>query len=194
MAETPSTMLELGTQAPGFELPNQNTRLDRPVINLDEYAQQAVIICFICNHCPYVVLIASKLAELAAKWQKSGVNLVAISSNDVDRFPADGPEKMTEFAQQYGFGFPYLYDESQQVARAYRAACTPDIFLFDSAHQLVYRGQFDSARPGNGQPVTGQDLDRAVNSLISGQAIDESQTPSVGCSIKWKIGNEPEYS
>ena len=130
-------MLELGTQAPGFELPNLNTRLDSPAISLADFNQQAVIVCFICNHCPYVVLIASKLAELAVKWRQSGVNMITISSNDVDRYPADAPEKMAEFALKHGFECPYLYDESQQVARDYRAACTPDIFLFNARHQLV---------------------------------------------------------
>ena len=194
MAETPSTMLELGTQAPGFDLPNLNSLSGTSRSSLADHQGQAVIVTFICNHCPYVVLIASKLAELAVKWKQSGVNLVAISSNDVVHYPADGPDKMTEFAQKYGFEFPYLYDESQAVAKAYRAACTPDIFLFNSNHELVYRGQFDSARPSNAREVTGSDLDQAVNSLILGQVIEQDQIPSVGCSIKWKAGNEPQYS
>ena len=194
MVETPSTRPDFGMHAPEFELPNMNNLKATSMVSLDDYQGQAIIVSFICNHCPYVVLIASKLAELAVKWRQSGVNLVAISSNNVDNYPADSPEKMTEFAQNYGFECPYLYDESQQIAKAYKAVCTPDIFLFNKNHKLVYRGQFDDARPANGQAVTGLDLDGAVNALISGQAIEQNQAPSVGCSIKWKAGNEPEYS
>ena len=192
MAETPSTMLELGTQAPAFELPNMNKAAGASTVSLSDYQDQAVLVAFICNHCPYVVLITAKFAELAIEWQQYGVNLVAICSNDIENYPADSPEKMIEFAQKNEFRFPYLYDESQQVAKAYKAACTPDFFLFNSAHELVYRGQFDSARPANGQPVTGNDLDKAVKNLINGQTIEQNQIASVGCNIKWKAGNEPE--
>ncbi len=192
MAETPSTMLALGTRAPAFELPNMNKQAGASKVSLSDYQNQAVMVAFICNHCPYVVLIASKLAEMAVKWQQNGVNLFAINSNDIDHYPADAPEKMTEFAHKYTFKFPYLYDETQQVAKAYKAACTPDFYLFNSSHELVYRGQFDSARPANGQPVTGYDLDKAVKNMINGQTIEQNQTASVGCSIKWKAGNEPQ--
>lgn len=193
MAETPSRMLKLGTQAPAFKLPNMNKTAGPSTVSLSDYQDQAVLVAFICNHCPYVVLLIAKLAELARKWQRSGVHLVAICSNDIEHYPADAPGKMTEFAQKYEFRFPYLYDESQQVAKAYKAACTPDFFLFNRAHELVYRGQFDSARPANGQPVTGYDLDEAVKNLINGQTIEQNQIASVGCNIKWKVGNEPEY-
>ena len=194
MAETPSTMLALGTQAPEFVLPNMNRFAGAPIVSLSDYQGQALIVAFICNHCPYVVLLTEKLAELALKWQQSSVNFIAISSNDVEHYPADAPDKMTDFAHVNRFGFPYLYDESQQIAKAYKAACTPDFFLFDSSHQLVYRGQFDAARPNNGQAVTGYDLDKAVGCLISGDTFEQNQVPSVGCSIKWKSGNEPKYS
>lgn len=187
-------MLELGTQAPAFDLPNMNQDAGPSRVSLSDYSGQAVVVTFICNHCPYVLHIAAKLAELAPVWQQSGVNLVAISSNDIERYPADNPEKMTEFTRKYSFKFPYLYDESQQVARAYKAACTPDFYLFDSGHRLVYRGQFDSSRPSNGRAVTGADLDGAVNNLVHGRAIEKNQIASVGCSIKWKAGNEPQYS
>ena len=194
MAETLSNMLELDTQAPGFVLPNMNRHAGAPIVSLTDFQGQALIVAFICNHCPYVVLLTEKLAELALNWKRAGVNMVAISSNDVDNYPADSPEKMTDFSQKNAFVFPYLYDETQQVAKAYKAACTPDFYLFNSRHELVYRGQFDSARPGNDQSVTGCDLDRAVNSLTTGQKIERDQIPSVGCSIKWKIGNESKYS
>ncbi len=193
MAATPSTMLELGTKAPGFDLPNLNKHTGAPWITEQDYHHQPLLVAFICNHCPYVVLIIEKFAQLALKWQQQGINVVAISSNDVEHYPADAPEKMTELAKQHQFEFPYLYDQSQEVAKAYRAACTPDFFLFDCNHQLVYRGQFDQARPGNGKIVTGEDLDNAIQALMSGEPISEPQIPSVGCNIKWKAGNQPDY-
>ena len=170
-----------------------NTHAGAPMVSLSDFQGQAVIVAFICNHCPYVVFLTSKLAEMALKWQRSGVHTVAICSNDVEHYPADAPEKMTGFALNNGFEFPYLYDESQEIARAYKAACTPDFYLFNLRHELVYRGQFDAARPANGQPVTGCDLDKAVESLIIGQTIEQNQIASVGCNIKWKSGNEPKY-
>ena len=186
-------MLELGTKAPGFDLPNMNKHTGASWITEHDYHHQPLLVAFICNHCPYVILIMEKFAELAIKWQEQGIGVVAISSNDVEHYPADAPEKMTELAKQYQFEFPYLYDQSQEVAKAYRAACTPDFFLFDCNHELVYRGQFDQARPGNGKTVTGEDLDNAIGALISTEPKIELQIPSVGCNIKWKAGNEPEY-
>ncbi len=189
MAETPSTMLELGTEAPFFRLPD----FDGGIHSLEEYRGKPLLVMFICNHCPYVRHVIGKLAELAEQYQKKGVGVVAINSNDTDAYPEDAPDKMKLFAQKHGFTFPYLFDESQEVAKAYRAACTPDFYLFDRDHKLVYRGQMDGSRPGNGLPVTGEDLTRAVNNLLEGKPIPGDQRPSVGCNIKWKPGNEPDY-
>jgi len=193
MSATPSTMLQLGTKAPPFDLPNTNKHTGAPWVTSEDYYHHPLLVAFICNHCPYVVLIKDKLAELAAQWQQRGVQVVAINSNDAERYPADAPDKMTEFARDSGFEFPYLYDQSQEIAREYRAACTPDFFLFDSSHQLVYRGQFDSARPGNGVDVTGEDLNAAVETLVAGQPVSPDQKASMGCNIKWQPGNEPDY-
>ncbi len=190
MAKTLSTMLDLGTQAPDFALPNINGE----TVRRDDFrGKKGLLVAFICNHCPYVKHIAHKFAEVAKEFQKGGLAVVAISSNDVANYPDDSPDKMKTFAKESGFTFPYLYDESQAVAKAYRAACTPDLFLFDGNFKLVYRGQFDASRPGNNVPVTGQDLVAAVDKLLSGKAIPAEQTPSLGCNIKWKAGNAPEY-
>lgn len=186
MVETPSTMLELGTVAPAFDLPNMNKHTGAPWAALQDYHGQPLLVAFVCNHCPYVVLIMEKFAQLAAQWQQQGINVVAINSNDVEHYPQDSPENMTKLAKQHQFEFPYLYDEAQTVASSYRASCTPDFYLFDKNHQLIYRGQFDDARPGNGETVTGQDLDGAIQMLSKGQKIIQQQIPSVGCSIKWK--------
>jgi len=190
MSETPSVMLEIGTPAPGFSLPEPATgnRVDR-----SDYQGQPLLVVFSCNHCPYVLQLIESFVEFANSAQKHGVGVVMISANDVAGYPQDGPEKMAEFARHHGFEFPYLYDESQQVARAYQAACTPDIYLFDSSHKLVYRGQYDASRPGNGVKVDGADLKSAVDALLTGNAISHEQIPSVGCNIKWRAGNEPEY-
>jgi len=190
MAKTLSTMLDLGTRAPDFGLPNVNGE----TVRRDDFrGKKGLLVVFICNHCPYVKHIAHKFAEVAKEFQKGGLAVVAISSNDVANYPDDTPDKMKTFAKESGFTFPYLYDESQAVAKAYRAACTPDLFLFDGDFKLVYRGQFDASRPGNNVPVTGQDLVAAVDKLLSGKAIPAEQTPSMGCNIKWKSGNAPEY-
>ena len=189
MAETPSTMLELGTPAPFFRLPD----LDGKLVSLDDFRGKPLLVAFICNHCPYVKHVIDKFSELAREYQRKGVAVVAINSNDVDAYPEDSPERMREFAAKHHFTFPYLFDESQEVAKAYRAACTPDFYLFDREHKLVYRGQMDGSRPGNGVPVTGEDLTRAVELLLAGKPIPEDQRPSVGCNIKWKPGNEPDY-
>ncbi len=190
MARTPSTMLELGTPAPAFSLPEPAT--DKTV-SLADFSGRPLLVVFICNHCPYVLHIAGKLAEIAREFQQQDVEFVAINSNDVANYPDDGPDKMPAMSEKFGFTFPYLFDETQEVAKAYRAACTPDFYLFDSDHRLVYRGQFDEARPRNDEPVTGADLSDAIKSLLANMPPLEEQKPSLGCNIKWKAGNEPDY-
>jgi peroxiredoxin len=190
MALTPSTMLPLGTSAPDFRLPDTHGKM---VSLADFKPAPALLVLFICNHCPYVKHIRSALAELGRDYQRRGAAIVAISSNDAQNYPDDSPEKMKQEAGTAGYVFPYLYDESQSVAQAYRAACTPDIFLFDKNRRLAYRGQFDDSRPGNGRPVTGKDLRAALDAVLAGQPAPEPQTASVGCNIKWKAGNAPDY-
>ncbi len=189
MVKTASTMLPLGTTAPDFALPN----VDGTVVSRAQFADQPLCVIFMCNHCPFVVHIRSVLAQLAVEYQARGVAVVGISSNDVGSHPQDGPQQMRQEAQTAGYTFPYLYDQSQSVAIAYKAACTPDIFLFDADHALVYRGQFDSSRPGNGLPVTGADLRAALDAVLAGQPVAIEQRPSIGCNIKWRPGAEPEY-
>lgn len=190
MVMTPSTMLPLGETAPAFTLPD----VDGKMVSLSDYdGAQAYLVMFICNHCPYVKHVADELAKLAEDYREKGVAVVAISSNDAEKYPDDSPEKMKEEAKKRGYSFPYLYDESQDVAKAYRAACTPDFFLFDRRRRLIYRGQLDDSRPGNDVPVTGKDLRRALDTLLMGATISLQQKPSIGCNIKWKPGNEPEY-
>ncbi len=191
MARTPSTMLELGTPAPDFCLPEPAT--GNTVCLADFADRPALLVAFICNHCPYVIHIRDAFAEMAREYSDRGLQVVAINSNDADNYPDDSPEKMAEAVREHGFVFPYLYDESQEVAKAYRAACTPDFFLFDADRRLVYRGQFDDARPRNDEPVTGRDLRQAIEALLAGRPIPEDQKPSLGCNIKWKPGNEPDY-
>ena len=183
-------MLPLGTTAPDFVLPDPDGNLHR--LSDDEGAP-ALVVAFICNHCPYVKHIAAPLAQVTTALMNRGAAVVAISSNDVDAHPDDAPDKMADEAAEHGWSFPYLYDETQAVAQAYRAACTPDFFVFNAEQRLVYRGQFDEARPNNDSPVTGRDLAAAVNAVIDGQPPDEDQFPSIGCNIKWKPGNEPDY-
>ena len=184
-------MLPLGTSAPDFRLADTAGKM---VSLADFQSAPALVVLFICNHCPYVKHIRSALADLGREYQKRGAAIVAISSNDAENYPEDGPEKMKQEARAAGYVFPYLYDETQAVALAYYAACTPDIFLFDKSRRLVYRGQFDDSRPGNGRPVTGKDLRAALDATLSGHAVPEPQTPSVGCNIKWKAGHAPNYS
>ena len=192
MTRTPSTMLSLGTQAPDFRLPD--TTAGGKEVALDDFAAApALLVAFICNHCPFVQHVAGELAALGRDLPAQGVPMVAISSNDVAAYPQDGPEAMADEALRQGWTFPYLYDEDQSVAQAYRAACTPDFFLFDAQRRLVYRGQLDASRPGNGLPVTGADLRAAVDAVLAGRPIDADQRPSLGCNIKWKPGNEPDY-
>lgn len=190
MARTPSTMLPLGTKAPDFSLPN----IDGTHISLDSITgTKAFLILFICNHCPFVIHVRSELAKLGREYQEKGVAILAINSNDVANYPDDSPEKMAQIAHEAGYTFPYLYDENQTVAQAYHAACTPDFFLFDAEKKLVYRGQLDGSRPGNDVPVTGQDLRAAMDALLAGEPVSSDQKPSLGCNIKWKPGNEPQY-
>jgi peroxiredoxin len=190
MAETPSTMLELGTPAPDFSLPDT----DGGTVALSDFAErEALLVMFLCNHCPFVKHVREELARLGRDYERRGVAIVAISSNDVKNYPQDGPQPLREEKARAGYTFPYLYDESQAVAKAYRAAGTPDFFLFDRQRRLVYRGQLDDSRPGNGIPVTGADLRAALDALLEGRSLPEEQRPSVGCNIKWIPGNEPDY-
>jgi peroxiredoxin len=190
MVKTASTMLPLGTKAPDFSLVN----VDGRTVSLSEFdGSPALLVIFMCNHCPFVKHIASELARLGHDYQPRGVAIVGISSNDVSGFPADSPEQMIHEAELQGYSFAYLYDETQEVANAYKAACTPDFFLFDGKQKLVYRGQFDASRPGNGIPVTGADLRRAIDMVLAGQTVPRDQSPSIGCNIKWKKGGEPDY-
>jgi peroxiredoxin len=181
-AET--TPIPLGFEAPGFKLPNPRTGTE---MSLDELkSDKATVIMFICNHCPYVKHVIDGIIALANDYIPKGVSFIAISSNDVENYPADSPEKMKEIAESKNFPFPYLYDESQEIARAYHAACTPDYSIFDGDMRCIYRGQMDDARPGNELPVTGKDIRNALDAALSGQPVDSFQRPSVGCSIKWK--------
>jgi thiol-disulfide isomerase/thioredoxin len=184
MAETPSNMIPLGTKAPGFNLTDVTT--GRKLSLSDVRSDIATVIMFICNHCPYVKHLNHKLVDFANHYIDKGVSFVAISSNDVENYPEDSPEKMTLLAKQLKYPFPYLFDESQEVAKAYQAACTPDFYVFDEELKLVYRGQFDESRPGNNKPVTGKDLGNALDMIIAGMPVTIDQIPSVGCSIKWK--------
>ncbi len=194
MARTLSTMLELGTVAPSFHLLNSNSRISDEYVSLDQFGdKRALLVAFICNHCPYVIHIRNGFSAFAREYLDKGLQTVAISANDVSTHPDDGPQKMKIEAETHGYVFPYLYDESQSVAKEYRAACTPDFFLFDSERKLVYRGQFDGARPGNDVAVTGADLRTAVDAILKGKPVPEKQIASMGCNIKWKSGNEPDY-
>jgi peroxiredoxin len=190
MALTPSTMLPLGTTAPDFKLPDTNGK----TVSLADFKDRpALLVLFICNHCPYVKHIRAGLAQLARDYLPKRVAIVGINSNDVANYPEDSPAQMKAEAKSAGYTFPYLYDETQAVAKAYRAACTPDIYLFDKNRKLVYRGQFDDSRPGNGIPVTGKDLRAALDAALAGEPISPNQKNSIGCNIKWKTGNEPDY-
>ena len=190
MVAVNSTMLPLGTRAPQFSLPDATGKQ----VSLSEFANTpALVVIFMCNHCPYVTHIRAGLAQFARDYAGRGVAVVGINSNDVANYPADSPAKMAEEIKSAGYVFPYLYDEGQSVAKAYRAACTPDIYLFDRNKALVYRGQFDESRPGNNVPVTGKDLRAAVEAVLASKPVSPQQKPSIGCNIKWKPGNEPDY-
>ena len=190
MVLTPSTMLPLGTPAPDFSLPDPT---GKKVSLADFKSKPALLVVFMCNHCPYVKHVADGLAELARDYQAKGTAVVGISSNDVKNHPDDAPAKMAEEAKARGYTFPYLYDESQAVAAAYRAACTPDFYVFDRDQKLAYRGQMDASRPGNGIPVTGADLRAALDAVLAGKQAAADQKPSIGCNIKWTPGREPAY-
>ena len=188
----PSTMLALGTKAPEFELPDVVTGL--PVSIRDFDGKRALLVMFICRHCPYVRHVRGELARLGRDFAESDLAIVAISSNDPAEYPEDAPESLAEDARQAGYAFPYLFDETQAIARAYTAACTPDFFLFDADRALVYRGQLDDSRPSNGLPVTGEDLRAAIDAVLSGGPVAQEQRASIGCGIKWRAGNEPAYA
>jgi len=190
MVKTASTMLPLGTSAPDFSLMN----VDGRTVSLADFQDSpALLVIFMCNHCPFVIHIADHLAELGREYQARGVSIVAISANDVENFPQDSPEQMIHEAEQRGYTFPYLFDETQEVAQRYRAACTPDFYIFDGDRRLVYRGQLDDSRPDSGIPVTGGDLRAALDAVLAGQPVPADQNPSIGCNIKWKESSVPEY-
>ncbi|MEM8722950.1 MAG: thioredoxin family protein [Cyanobacteria bacterium P01_G01_bin.39] len=191
MVKTASTMLPLGTAAPEFELPDV---VSNKAVSLKTFTDsKALLIMFICQHCPFVKHVQQELAKIGQDYQDRPLGIVAISANDVANYPQDSPEMLKKMAEELSFNFPVCYDESQEVSKSYTAACTPDFFLFDSSLKLAYRGQLDDSRPGNDIPVTGQDLRQAIDALLQDKAIDWSQKPSIGCNIKWKPGNEPDY-
>ncbi len=191
MALTASTMLPLGTNAPDFHLPDV---VSGNTISLSTFAgKQALLVMFICRHCPFVKHIKDEMARLDKDYISRNVGIVGISANDAKNYPDDAPEQLKAMAQELKLSFPICYDESQETAKAYTAACTPDFFLFDAQQQLVYRGQLDDSRPSNGKPVTGTDLRAAIEAILTGQPVNAQQQPSVGCNIKWKPGNAPSY-
>lgn len=191
MVKTASTMLALGTAAPEFHLPDV---VSGETISLATFSDsKALLLMFICQHCPFVKHVQSELAKIGHDYGDRPLGIVAISANDVANYPDDSPEKLKQMAQEFNFNFPVCYDESQSVSKSYTAACTPDFFLFDSSSKLVYRGQLDDSRPSNGVPVTGKDLRQAIDAVLQDRAIDFEQKPSIGCNIKWKPGNEPDY-
>lgn len=190
MVATISTMLPLGTKAPDFHLPDTTGR----VVSLGNFAgASALLVIFMCNHCPFVKHLRKDIAQLAREYQAHGVAVAGINSNDVDNYPDDSPRMMIREVEEVGYTFPYLFDETQEVAKSYHAACTPDFFLFDKDQQLAYRGQFDDSRPDNKIPITGTDLRAAIDAVLAGQPVNRKQKPSIGCNIKWRAGNEPDY-
>ena len=191
MVLTPSTMLQLGTKAPDFRLPDS---VSGQIISLAHFEDKtALLIMFICCHCPFVKHIEQEIAKLSQDYQDKPLGIIAISANDISKYPDDSPENMKLMTQKLGFNFPFCYDASQEVAKSYTAACTPDFFLFDNLRKLVYRGQLDDSRPSNQIPVTGTDLRQAIDYLLANKPLDFPQKPSIGCNIKWKPGNEPDY-
>ena len=191
MARTPSQMIDLGTEAPTFSLPDV---VSGETISLDSFpGARGYMVAFICNHCPFVQLIRHEFARYGREYTNRGIAVIAINSNDIDAVPDDAPDKMKDDARRFGYTFPYCLDEDQSVAKAYQAACTPDFYLFDADRKLVYRGQFDATRPGSDTPVTGADLRAATDALLAGKQIPQEQHPSLGCNIKWRPGNEPDY-
>lgn len=191
MARTASTMLALGTPAPDFQLPDVVTGA---AVSLETFAgKKALLVIFTCQHCPFVKHVQDELAQIGKDYGDRGLGIVAISANDVDNYPDDAPDRLKEMAETLEFTFPVCYDASQETAKAYTAACTPDFFLFDGAFNLAYRGQLDDSRPGNDQPVNGRDLRAAIDALLADQPVSTDQRPSIGCNIKWKPGNAPDY-
>ncbi|WP_159784478.1 thioredoxin family protein [Sodalinema gerasimenkoae] len=191
MVRTPSTMLDLGTPAPPFTLPDT---VSGETITLDSFkGKKALLVIFLCEHCPFVKHVQGELAKIGHDYAEQGLGVVAISANDISTHPADAPEHLKRMAQTLGFNFPVCYDETQAVAKAYTAACTPDFFLFDGDRKLVYRGQLDDSRPGNDKPLNGKDLRAAIEQALAGKPISPEQKPSIGCNIKWTPGQEPEY-
>ncbi|ACK72405.1 alkyl hydroperoxide reductase/ Thiol specific antioxidant/ Mal allergen [Gloeothece citriformis PCC 7424] len=191
MALTQSTMLTLGTTAPDFQLPDVVSGQTISLKNFED--KQALLIMFICQHCPFVKHIKQELANLGQDYVPKGLGIIAISANDVANYPSDSPENLKAMAQELEFNFPFCYDETQETAKTYTAACTPDFFLFDSDRKLVYRGQLDDSRPSNNLPVTGKDLRAAIENILAGKPVNSDQKPSIGCNIKWKPGHEPSY-
>jgi peroxiredoxin len=191
MARTPTYQIPLGFEAPPFQLPDVVSGKQATLNELK--GDRATVVMFVCNHCPFVVHVQDELIRLANDFIPEGISFIAISSNDAVAYPQDGPEQMRQLAEQLGFPFPYLYDATQEVAKAYFAACTPDISVFDAGLRCVYRGQLHGSRPGNDLPVTGADLRRVLQHIVAGLPVPTEQTPSIGCNIKWKPGNEPDY-
>jgi thiol-disulfide isomerase/thioredoxin len=191
MAAVHSTMRTLETLAPAFNLPD--TRQINTNVSLYDLSGKPMVVMFICNHCPYVIHIVERLVAIGNYAVSMGFGVVAINANDAQAYPQDGPEEMAKFAREYGFDFPYLFDQSQSVAHAYAAACTPDFYVYDAAHRLKYRGQMDGSRPGSLHDVTGDDLSAAINAVHRDERVNPQQTPSIGCNIKWQTGNEPDY-
>jgi thiol-disulfide isomerase/thioredoxin len=188
MPAVESQMLELGTPAPQYSLPDPDGKIHSLADSADAY-----LVMFICNHCPFVKHVREELARIGKEYAERGVAIYAINSNDVERYPGDSPEQMKHEAETWGYTFPYLYDETQDITKQYMAACTPDFYVFDAGQKLVYRGQLDDSRPSNDKPVDGHDLRAALDAVLAGTAVDDRQVPSIGCSIKWKPGNEPGY-
>ncbi|MEC9092598.1 MAG: thioredoxin family protein [Planctomycetota bacterium] len=190
MVKTASTMLELGTPALPFSLKSTSGS----TVSLEDFPDsKGLLVIFMCNHCPFVIHVAQQLAQIGKEYQEKGLAIVGINSNDTEQYPDDSFDAMIEEVDQQGYTFPYLFDETQETAKAYRAACTPDFFLFDDKMNLFYRGQLDSSRPQSGIPVTGTDLRKAMDAVLAGHSIETEQVPSIGCNIKWKPGNEPDY-
>jgi thiol-disulfide isomerase/thioredoxin len=191
MVSVPSTMLPLGTTVPDFVLTNAVD--GKPVSPRDYAGRNGLLVMFICNHCPYVKHVKDELGRIAAEYDPKGLAVIAINANDLAGYPQDGPDRMRELALEEGWHFPFLFDDTQEVARSFKAACTPDFFLFDHKQRLAYRGQLDDSRPSTSTPVTGRDLRAAIDAVLAGKKVSEEQKPSIGCNIKWRAGNQPDY-